>query len=80
MPNLIHLDRLCVVLVGVRNPLNIGAAARATSNFGFSSLRVVQPYEKAFREALLRQLRTVVAAMENKQLPWAAKTINLRIR
>ena len=51
MPNLIHLDQLCVVLVGVRNPLNIGAAARATSNFGFSSLRVVQPYEKAFREA-----------------------------
>src|SRR6204780_1301155 len=44
-------DRLRVVLVAVRNPLNIGAAARAMSNFGFSRLRVVNPYEAAFREA-----------------------------
>jgi len=42
---------LRVVLVGARNPLNIGAAARAMSNFGFSRLRVVNPYEVAFREA-----------------------------
>jgi len=40
-----------VVLVSPRNPLNIGAAARAMSNFGFSQLRVVNPYEVAFREA-----------------------------
>ena len=44
-------DRLQVVLVGTRNPLNIGAAARAMSNFGFRHLRVVHPYELAFREA-----------------------------
>src|SRR3984957_20555562 len=44
-------DRVCVVLVSTRNPLNIGAAARAMSNFGFSQLRVVNPYEPAFREA-----------------------------
>ncbi len=44
-------DRVCVVLVEVRNPLNIGAAARAMSNFGFGSLRVVKPYEAAFRGA-----------------------------
>lgn len=43
--------RLFVVLVRTRNPLNIGAAARAMSNFGFSNLRVVNPYELAFREA-----------------------------
>ncbi|MDQ6707430.1 MAG: TrmJ/YjtD family RNA methyltransferase [Acidobacteriota bacterium] len=43
---------LRVVLVEPRNPLNIGAAARATANFGFSRLRVVNPYEKAFREAV----------------------------
>ena len=43
--------RLFVVLVATRNPLNIGAAARAMSNFGFSNLRVVSPYELAFREA-----------------------------
>ncbi len=45
------LDRLRVVLVAPRNPLNIGAAARAMSNFGFARLRVVNPYEVAFREA-----------------------------
>ena len=46
-----ELDRLSVVLVSTRNPLNIGAAARAMTNFAFSSLRVVQPYDLAFREA-----------------------------
>ncbi|MFL6438333.1 MAG: RNA methyltransferase [Terriglobales bacterium] len=40
-----------IVLVRVRNPLNIGAAARAMSNFGFGTLRVVNSYEVAFREA-----------------------------
>jgi tRNA/rRNA methyltransferase len=40
-----------VVLVSPRNPLNIGAAARAMSNFGFFELRLVNPYEVAFREA-----------------------------
>jgi TrmH family RNA methyltransferase len=44
-------DRLRVVLVASRNPLNIGAAARAMSNFGCAHLRVVNPYEPAFREA-----------------------------
>ncbi|HKS97336.1 MAG TPA: TrmH family RNA methyltransferase, partial [Terriglobia bacterium] len=44
-------DHLVVVLVETRNPLNLGAAARAMSNFGFSNLRVVRPYEPSFREA-----------------------------
>jgi TrmH family RNA methyltransferase len=38
-------------MVSTRNPLNLGAAARAMANFGFSSLRVVSPYDVAFREA-----------------------------
>jgi tRNA/rRNA methyltransferase len=42
---------LRVVLVAPRNPLNIGAAARAMSNFGFHELRVVNPFEPSFREA-----------------------------
>src|SRR5215831_21138646 len=42
---------LAVVLVSTRNPLNIGAAARAMANFGFSDLRVVNAYDVAFREA-----------------------------
>jgi TrmH family RNA methyltransferase len=46
-----QFDRMRVVLVAARNPLNIGAAARAMSNFGFQHLRVVNPYQAAFREA-----------------------------
>jgi TrmH family RNA methyltransferase len=42
---------LKVVLVAPRNPLNIGAAARAMSNFEFFELRLVNPYEVAYREA-----------------------------
>src|ERR1035437_367495 len=53
------LDHLRVVLVAARNPLNIGAAARAMSNFGVRRLRVVNPYEVAFREA-----RSAVGASE----------------
>jgi TrmH family RNA methyltransferase len=54
-----EFDRLCVVLVATRNPLNIGAAARAMSNFGCGHLRVVEPYPPAFREA-----RSAVGASE----------------
>jgi tRNA/rRNA methyltransferase len=51
LPTSSEFDRLRVLLVSTRNPLNIGAAARAMSNFGFRRLRVVNPYEPAFREA-----------------------------
>jgi TrmH family RNA methyltransferase len=50
---------LCVVLVRTRNPLNIGAVARAMANFGASQLRLVAPYDLAFREA-----RSAVGASE----------------
>jgi tRNA/rRNA methyltransferase len=40
-----------VVLVSPRNPLNIGAVARAMANFGFAQLSVVAPYEPHWREA-----------------------------
>lgn len=55
----LEFENLCVVMVGSRNPLNIGAAARAMSNFGFLQLRVVRPYELAWREA-----RSAVGATE----------------
>jgi len=45
------VSALKVVLISPRNPLNIGAAARAMSNFGFSELRLVNAYDVAFREA-----------------------------
>jgi tRNA/rRNA methyltransferase len=55
----VDLRRLRVVLVAPRNPLNIGAAARAMSNFGFQSLHLVNPYGPSFREA-----RSAVGASE----------------
>jgi TrmH family RNA methyltransferase len=51
LPASAEFDHLRVVLVDVRNPLNIGAAARAMSNFGFERLRVVNPYDVAFEGA-----------------------------
>ena len=57
--------RLRVVLVGTSNPLNIGAAARAMSNFGFLHLRVVNPYNVAFREA--RSAVGAAALLENAE-------------
>jgi len=54
-----ELSDLVVVLVRPRNPLNIGAAARAMSNFGAQRLRLVNPYSVAFREA-----RSAVGALD----------------
>ncbi len=39
-----------IVLVRPRNPLNIGAAARAMANFGFRDLVVVAPYGPTWQE------------------------------
>jgi TrmH family RNA methyltransferase len=52
-------DHLTIVLVNPRNPLNIGAVARAMANFGFSHLSVVGAYETHWREA-----RSAVGAPE----------------
>ena len=46
-------SRLTVVLVGARNPQNIGAAARALQDFGFSDLRVVNEFAPPFEAAQL---------------------------
>jgi TrmH family RNA methyltransferase len=48
-----------VVLVRPRNPLNIGAAARAMANFGFRELVVVKPYDPVWQET-----RSAVGAEE----------------
>jgi tRNA/rRNA methyltransferase len=52
-------DRLDVILVRPRNPLNMGAAARAMANFGFQNMGVVEPYTPHWREA-----RSAVGAPE----------------
>src|ERR1051326_5259052 len=57
-----------VVLVRPRNPLNIGAAARAMANFGFSDLVVVKPYAPAWRET--------VSAVGAEKLVLEAKAVN----
>lgn len=70
MPDLPQLDRLVVVLVRPRNPLNIGAAARAMSNFGSRHLRLVNPYAPGFREA-----RSAVGASDLLQTAEEYKTV-----
>ena len=59
-----------VVLVRPRNPLNIGAAARAMSNFGAHRLRLVNPYAPGFREA-----RSAVGASDLLETAEEFKTV-----
>ncbi|MDP9112765.1 MAG: TrmJ/YjtD family RNA methyltransferase, partial [Acidobacteriota bacterium] len=78
------------VLISPRNPLNIGAAARAMSNFGFFEMRLVNPYAVAFREArsavkahaVLEQAReydTVAAAVADCALVVGTTAIGPRV-
>jgi tRNA/rRNA methyltransferase len=74
------LDGLAVVLVSPRNTLNIGAVARAMSNFGAADLRIAHIFYKEFRSAssaegptaeLLRRCRdydTTAEAIHDAQL------------
>jgi tRNA/rRNA methyltransferase len=75
LPVLSSLNRLIVVLVRPRNPLNIGAAARAMTNFGVRELRLVNPYSLAFREA-----RSAVGALQlldqAKEFPTLAEAVD----
>jgi TrmH family RNA methyltransferase len=59
--------RLAVVLVGARNPSNIGAAARAMRDFGFSDLRFVNGYIAPFEAAQLDATRSAVGAADLMQ-------------
>jgi TrmH family RNA methyltransferase len=63
-------ERIDVVLVSPRNPLNIGAVARAMANFGFMRMSVVAPYQPHWREA-----RSAVGAPE--LLKSARETVSL---
>ncbi len=58
-------ERIEIVLVSPRNPLNIGAAARAMANFGFSRLTVVAPPEansESNFDARWREARSAIGA------------------
>lgn len=63
-------ERLGVVLVRPRNPLNIGAAARAMANFGLERLTVVAAYAPHWREA-----RSAVGAPELLEHAREAETV-----
>ena len=78
-----------MVLVSPRNPLNIGAAARAMANFGFKQLKVVAPFAPMWREArsavgapqLLAQaleVATVAEAVANCTLVVGTGTLTYR--
>ena len=58
--------RLTVVLVGARNPSNIGAAARAMQDFGFSDLRIVNDFAAPFEAAQLEAASLEAASLEAK--------------
>lgn len=68
-------DCIEVVLVSPRNPLNIGAVARAMANFGFSHLKVVAPYEPHWREA-----KSAVGSAELLQLARQSPTLAEAVR
>jgi TrmH family RNA methyltransferase len=59
-----------IVLVRPRNPLNIGAAARALANFGFKELVLVGPYDPVWQEA-----RSAVGADSVIQSARAVRTL-----
>jgi TrmH family RNA methyltransferase len=65
--------------VATRNALNIGAAARAMSNFGFFHLCLVNPYDPSFREArsAVGASQLLVDAQEFKSVGEAVADCNL---
>jgi TrmH family RNA methyltransferase len=65
-------SRLTVVLVGARNPNNIGAAARAMQDFGFVDLRIVNDFAAPFEAAQLEAKSAVAAG----QVMQAAQRFN----
>jgi TrmH family RNA methyltransferase len=54
--------RITIVLAGARNPANIGAAARAMHDFGFTTLRFVNDYTAPFEAAQLETPKSAVGA------------------
>jgi TrmH family RNA methyltransferase len=77
------------VLVSPRNPLNIGAAARAMANFGFQHLSIVAPFAVNWMEAksavgapqLLREARvfeTLAEAIQQSTLVLGTGSLDRR--
>ena len=80
---------LRIVLVRPRNPLNMGAAARAMCNFGYTDLVAVAPHEPVWLESraapgageLLRKARvtaTLAEAIEDRTLVLGTSSLSRR--
>ena len=74
-----ELERIVVVLVAPRNPNNIGAAARAMSNFGFPHLRIATTYDVPFHDArsAVGAAETLAAARQFERLEEAVADCSL---
>jgi tRNA/rRNA methyltransferase len=57
--------RLTIVLVNARNPSNIGAAARAMQDFGFSDLRIANDFAAPFEAAQLEAAQLEALQADN---------------
>lgn len=64
-----------VVLVRPRNPLNIGAAARALANFGLVEMTVVAPYEPTWEEARTAAVSAETVLAEARSVPTLTEAI-----
>jgi TrmH family RNA methyltransferase len=69
-------ERLAVVLVGARNPSNIGAAARAMQDFGFSDLRIANDFSAPFEAAQLEAAQPDAEASAPKSAVGAAHVMH----
>lgn len=83
------MSDFCIVLVRPRDPNNIGACARAMSNFGLSDLRVVEPFAPVWRDAVsavgagdvmknAQQLSTLDEALHDTTFSLAATALRNR--
>ncbi|HEX5481752.1 MAG TPA: RNA methyltransferase [Terriglobia bacterium] len=64
-----------MILVRPRNPLNMGAAARAMANFGFRDLAIAAPYEPSWQET-----RSAVGAEDVIRNAHAVATLSEALR
>lgn len=64
------------VLVRPRNPLNIGAAARALANFGFTELAVVEAFEPSWQEARTSAVGAEAVMAGARSVPTLAEIVS----
>ena len=84
------MNPFVIILVRPRDPNNIGACARAMANFGFNELRIVDPYNPVWQEAvsavgaqdILKNARlfpTLAEALEDTEFSLATTALRKRV-